>query len=106
MPGRHLPLPTVIRCGEMEVDRERYLVHVAGRRVHLTFMQFHILVAIAEQAGTVASYETLTQRFWGASSQRHRRRLAVLVSRLRAKLGDGASYIDTVQRVGYRLTPA
>lgn len=89
----------------MEVDRERYLVRVAGRRVDLTFMQFQVLVAIAEQAGRVASYDTLTQRFWGASSERHRRRLAVLISRLRSKLGDGARYIDTVHRVGYRLTP-
>ena len=100
------PDPAIIRCNDMEVDRERYLVRVADRRVQLTFMEFHVLVAIAEQAGRVASYDALMQRFWGASSDRHRRRLAVLVSRLRSKLGDGARYIDTVQRVGYRLTPS
>lgn len=95
----------IIRCGDLEIDRERYLVWVAGQRVHLTFMEFHVLVAIAEQAGGVASYDALTRQFWDASSDRHRRRLAVLVSRLRSKLGDGARYIDTVHRVGYRLTP-
>lgn len=94
---------SIIRCGELEVDRERYLVSVAGRRVHLTFMEFNILVAIAKQVGKVASYDALTRQFWGASSAGHRRRLAVLVSRLRSKLGDGARYIDTVQRVGYQL---
>ena len=56
----------------MEVDPARYLVRVADRRVQLTFMEFHILVAIAEQAGRVASYEALMQRFWG-----HRRTATV-----------------------------
>ncbi len=103
--GSDGPDPAIIRCGDMEVDRERYLVWVAGRRVHLTFMEFRVLVAIAEQAGAVAPYDALTQQFWDASSDRHRRRLAVLISRLRSKLGGGARYIDTVHRVGYRLTP-
>ncbi|MDA0301018.1 MAG: helix-turn-helix domain-containing protein [Chloroflexi bacterium] len=35
-----------------------------------------------------------------------RRRLAVIVSRIRAKLGDQADVIDTVTRVGYRLAPS
>jgi DNA-binding response OmpR family regulator len=95
----------IIRCGDMEIDRERYLVTVANRRLQLTFMEFNILVAISEQAGKVVAHDDLTQQFWGASSTSHRPRLAVLVSRLRAKLGDGARYIDTVHRVGYRLTP-
>ena len=99
------PAPTIIRCGDMEVDCERHLVRVANRRVDLTFMEFRVLVAIAERAGKVAPYSALAQRFGGASSELHRRRLAVLISRLRSKLGDGARYIDTVQRVGYRLTP-
>jgi DNA-binding response OmpR family regulator len=97
---------TIIRCGEMAVDRERYLVRVGKRRVDLTLMEFNILVAIAEQAGRVAPYEALTKRFWDAASAGHRRRLAVLVSRLRSKLGDGARYIETVHRVGYRLSPS
>ncbi len=68
-------------------------------------MEFNILVVITEQAGKVVAYDDLTRRFWGTPSASHRRRLSVLVSRLRAKLGAGARYIDTVHRVGYRLTP-
>ena len=95
----------ISRCGDIEIDRERHLVTGANRRLDLTFMEFNILVAITEQAGKVVAYDDLTRRFWGTPTPSHRRRLSVLVSRLRAKLGVRARYIDTVHRVGYRLTP-
>ncbi len=98
--------PPVIRSGQLEIDRERYLVTFAGELVQLTYMEFHVLLRIAEGAGRVVSYDDLALAFWGAPSPLTRRRLAVLVSRIRTKLGAGARCIDTVQRVGYRLTSA
>jgi DNA-binding response OmpR family regulator len=38
----------IVHCGDIEIDRERYLVTVANRRLDLTFMEFNILVAITE----------------------------------------------------------
>ena len=103
---RHPPLPpAVIRSGALEIDRERYLVTFAGRRIDLTYMEFHLLLAVAQGAGRMISYDDLARSFWQEASARTRRRLAVLVSRIRAKLDDGAACIDTVHRVGYRLLP-
>ena len=94
---------TVIHCGDLEIDRERYFVHLAGRRVQLTYMEFHVLAQIAEGEGRIVAYDELARSFWGAPSTRTQRRLAVLMSRIRSKLGAGCHYIDTVHRVGYRL---
>ena len=76
----------MIHAGDLIIDRERFLVTVHGRPGRLTFLEFNALWAIAEQDA--------------------RRRLAAIVSRIRAKLGDQADVIDTVTRVGYRLAPS
>jgi len=96
----------MIHAGDLIIDRERFLVTVHGRPVRLTFLEFNALWAIAAQDGRVVSYERLAEALWGAPSPDARRRLAVIVSRIRAKLGDQAGVIDTVTRVGYRLAPS
>ena len=94
----------VIRSGEFTIDHERYEVTVAGTVVRLTYQEFNALWFIAEREGRVATYDQLSRELWGEIDGRARRRLAVLMSRLRAKLGsEGGTLLDTVTRVGYRL---
>jgi len=96
---------TFIQSGALTIDRERYEVTVAGASIALTFQEFNALWYIAALEGRVATYDELAQELWGEVDPRARRRLAVLMSRLRSKLGtDGARFLDTVTRVGYRLT--
>jgi len=95
----------MIRAGDLLIDRERYLVTVHGRPVRLTFMEFNALWYIVEQSGRVVTYDALAQALWGKPVPHARRRLAVIISRIRSKLGEAADIIDTVTRVGYRLAP-
>lgn len=95
----------IIEVGVLTIDRERYEVTVAGSAVRLTFQEFNALWYIAAREGRVATYAELAQELWGDVDSRAGRRLAVLMSRLRSKLGaDGAGLLDTVTRVGYRLS--
>jgi len=95
----------MIRAGALAIDRERYLVTVHGEPVTLTFMEFNALWTIVAQSGRVVTYDALAEALWGTSVPHARRRLAVIISRIRSKLGDAADVIDTVTRVGYRLAP-
>lgn len=95
----------MIRAGALVIDRDRYLVTVSGRPVSLTFMEFNALWLIVAQSGRVVTYETLAEALWGPAVPHARRRLAVIISRVRSKLGEAADVIDTVTRVGYRLAP-
>ena len=95
----------MIRAGDLIIDRERYLVTVHGEPVRLTFMEFNALWAIVVQSGRVVTYDSLAEALWGKPVPHARRRLAVIVSRIRSKLGEAADVIDTVTRVGYRLAP-
>jgi DNA-binding response OmpR family regulator len=69
-------------------------------------MEFQALYLIARAEGRVAAYDTLAEALWGAAGDHYRRRLAVLISRVRAKLGAGAPQLQTVRQVGYRLASA
>ena len=95
----------MIRAGDLIIDRERYLVTVDGQPVRLTFMEVNALWLIVVQAGKVVTYESLAEALWGPTVPHARRRLAVIISRIRSKLGQAADVIDTVTRVGYRLAP-
>ena len=95
----------MISSGQLAIDPERYLVTVAGEPVRLTYLEFNALWTIARLEGRIATYDRLTTELWNEHSSQTRRRLTVLISRLRSKLGeDAGARVDTVMRVGYRLT--
>jgi DNA-binding response OmpR family regulator len=99
------PQHTATTIGDLSIDRERYTVTLDGRPLELTYTEFQALWALAARDGRVISADELALELWGTIPQRARRRIAVTISRLRAKLGPaGADYIRTVHRVGYRLT--
>ncbi|MDA1002044.1 MAG: winged helix-turn-helix domain-containing protein [Chloroflexi bacterium] len=94
----------IIEAANLRIDRERYAVTVSGTPIRLTYLEFNALWYIASLDGRIATYDRLAATLWGEPTQRSRRRLAVVLSRLRSKLGgDAAGYVDTVPRVGYRL---
>ncbi len=98
--------PSRIAVGELVVDRDRFMVTVADEPAPLTYMEFETLYAIAEGGGRVVAYERIAEALWGSADDQFRTRLAVLVSRIRSKIGPAARHLQTVRQVGYRLAPA
>jgi DNA-binding response OmpR family regulator len=92
------------KLGNMELDRERYELHVEGRRVDLTFTEFQLLEKLFAVAGRVVSHKDLVAAGWGEDATVNTSRLRVQMSRLRKKLqGSNPWGIRTVQRRGYAL---
>lgn len=94
-----------ISTGPVTIDPARFRVTVHGERAHVTYLEFLALYLIASGHGRVIEYSALGDALWGLSGDQARRRLAVLLSRVRSKLGVAAACIETVPRVGYRLAP-
>ena len=88
------------------MDRDRFRVTVADDPAPLTYMEFETLYVIAEAGGRVVAYDQIAEALWGGAGDDHRARLAVLVSRIRSKIGPAARHLQTVRQVGYRLAPA
>lgn len=90
--------------GNLELDRERYELRIAGQRVELTYSEFALLHLLVERAGRVVHQQELVEAVWGAMGPPKGSRLRVQVSRLRKKLAASDPWtIRTVLRRGYAL---
>lgn len=100
------PVPTApITLGNLTIFREQYRVTIAGRHVSLTYREFELLALLAAHVDRVVPYGQVEEALWGRRGADLRRRTSVLVCRLRDKLSSMRPYrIETVRRVGYRLT--
>ncbi len=100
------PVSTVLRLDGMLVDRDSHTVHVDGRAVGLTSVEFRLLVAILEAEGRVLTRDGLLDVVYGPDAETLLdRTIDVHVGRLREKIGDQASaprFIATVRGTGYR----
>ncbi|HXH22799.1 MAG TPA: helix-turn-helix domain-containing protein [Dehalococcoidia bacterium] len=91
--------------GNLTIFREQYRATIAGRLVPFTYREFELLVLLATRVDRVVPYGDIEEALWGRRDVELRRRMSVLVCRLRRKLAELEPYrIETVQRVGYRLT--
>ena len=93
-----------LTLGELTLDRSRHEVVIKGRRIDLTATEFKLLAVLMERRGRVQGRERLLNDVWGYESVIDTRTVDTHVRRLREKLGDVASYIETVRGVGYRIS--
>ncbi len=101
-----LPEPTQpYVLGDLTIDYAGRCVTMGGDRVHLTLLEYRLLVELSIHPGWVVSYEHLLQNVWGPT-QADLRPVRAAVKNIRRKLGDAAAnptYLFTEPRVGYRL---
>ena len=94
---------TVLRLGDVELDRETRRVLRAGRDVHLGPTEFRLLEFLMQSPGRVFSREQLLNGVWGRDIYIDERTVDVHVGRLRRALNRGRSSdpIRTVRGGGY-----
>jgi len=94
--------PSLLRCGEIELDVTGHVVRAGGREVQLRPLEFKLLALLAQHPGRVYSREELLAEVWGLRGDLNTRTVDVHVRRLRMNLGDAADTIETVHGFGYR----
>jgi two-component system OmpR family response regulator len=90
--------------GSVRLDVVRHTCHVDGRELSLTVTEFELLRTLLESPGRVLSRAQLVELAYGAGHFISDRTVDSHVRRLRGKLGEAASLIETVYGVGYRLS--
>jgi transcriptional regulator/AAA ATPase-like protein len=78
-------------------------VRIRGVAVQLTPLEFGVLRCLEEHEGRAVSRATLLDSVWGYDSDVGSNVVDVVVRRLRQKLGEAGSAIETVRGTGYRL---
>lgn len=101
-----LPNPsTVLRAGDVVLDREAHVVRRAGKPVELTTTEFQLLDLLMSNSGKVLSRTRILMKIWNYDSDPLTNVVDVYIRRLRAKLGWDAERgpIRTLRGYGYKL---
>ncbi|MBI5495879.1 MAG: response regulator [Deltaproteobacteria bacterium] len=102
--GKAVPTTeSVVQFGPLRVDREAHRVFVEDVEVHLTPMEFELLVTLHGTRDRVQTRSVLLDKVWGIEADITTRTVDTHVKRLREKLGRAGDYIETVRGVGYRF---
>jgi two-component system phosphate regulon response regulator PhoB len=96
---------SVLRIGDVELDRERKRVLRAGREISLGPTEFRLLEFLLASPGRVYSREQLLNGVWGRDIYIDERTVDVHVGRLRKSLNRGrdSDPIRTVRGGGYAI---
>jgi two-component system KDP operon response regulator KdpE len=97
----------VVNIGDtVHVDLAKRIVLVHGEEVHLTPIEYKLLVELVKHAGLVVTQRHLLERVWGPGYAHQTGYLRVYMTQLRRKLEQDPArprYLLTEPGVGYRL---
>lgn len=94
---------TVLRVNGINLDIEHHSVSVHDKAVELTATEFRLLRLLMQELGKVQTRETLLQKVWNYENDMETRTVDTHMRRLREKLGEEGSGLETVRGVGYRM---
>jgi len=100
------PAADRLEIGELVVDKRRHEVTLAGERVDLTPLEFHILERLASEPGRAWSRNDLLDEVWSTEYEGYQRNVDPHINRLRRKIEtdpQNPRYVLTVRGVGYKL---
>ena len=92
--------------GEVAVDRHSRIVRCKGQEVHLTPIEYRLLMALLSNAGRVMTQRQLLNEVWGPSHTEQSHYLRIYMGHLRQKLERDPTqpeHLLTETAVGYRL---
>ena len=95
-----------VEFDDLSIDKTKQEVKLKGTPISLSTTEYEALLLFIENAGETLDREKLVENLRGISWQSYDRSVDVLVSRLRAKLGEtpkSTKYIKTIHGRGYKF---
>lgn len=93
----------IIEMEGLMINKQSFEVRVNGHRLDLTTIEFKLLALLVERRGRVQTRESLLYDVWGYNNAIDTRTVDTHIRRLREKLGDHSSKLETVRGEGYRF---
>jgi len=93
-------------CGSLTVDSANRVVQVDNEEVHLTPIEYQILLVLMRYPGRVLTHSYIQSQVWGQVNPEQMANLRVFVSNLRRKIQSADSDTPMIQTqigVGYRF---
>ncbi len=101
MPGISRKEEATLKVGDVELDREKFVVRLSGREVSLPRKEFELLSLFMSRPGKVFTRSEIFQFVWGNDIIVGDRTIDVHIRKLREKIGD--KIIHTIKGVGYKF---
>lgn len=97
---------SVLRVGDLEIDRLSQSVRRAGKKIELTAKEYSLLEYLASHPGRVFSRTMIIEHVWDQSFQGLTNIVDVYVRHLRSKIDDAfpVKLLRTMRGVGYSLS--
>lgn len=92
--------------GDLTIDLEHRQVTLAGREIHLTPIEYKLLVLLAQNAGKVLTHRQILKEVWGPAFMGQSHYVRVRMAELRKKIEPDPGrpkLLVTEPGVGYRL---
>ncbi len=93
--------PKVLKVGDLEIDREQYIVRYNGEDIILARKEFELLALLAGKPGKVFLRNEILNTIWGTEVIVGDRTIDVHIRKIRQKLN--LDCISTVKGVGYKF---
>lgn len=90
-----------IVAGDIEIDKESYIVRRNGKEFDLPKKEFELLTLLASKPGKVFTRQEILNKVWGNDIIVGDRTIDVHIRKLREKLGE--DYFKTMKGVGYKF---
>ena len=95
------PGSVIFSFGPFRFDKNNRSFYLNEEPLQLTSTEFKLLLYLCQRAGQPQDRNNLLKVIWGYNDDVHSRTLDTHMKRLRQKLGDEASFIETVRGIGY-----
>ncbi|ARQ05928.1 response regulator transcription factor [Macrococcoides canis] len=92
--------------GALFIDYEAHKVYVADQMIHLTPIEYRLLVLLSRNTGKVLTYNYILKEIWGQVMESELPSLRVFMTTLRKKIEidpKNPEYIETHMSVGYQM---
>jgi two-component system KDP operon response regulator KdpE len=98
------PTPdSIVQIGDLRIDLGERRVFINEEDLHLTRTEYAILAELARHLDAIVTHDELITRVWGLEYRGSNHYLHNYLGRLRKKLGEYSSLIETVPGMGYNL---
>ena len=101
--GGTAPAQNVLRCHDLELNKDACSLTRAGEPVELTPIEYRIMELLMSHPGRVFTKQQIYECGWEEDYVAAQNSVMVCMSKLRAKLGDSRVYLKTIRGLGYRL---
>ncbi|MEO1831168.1 MAG: response regulator transcription factor, partial [Akkermansiaceae bacterium] len=101
--NRVTPSTSTFSHGPFQFDKDNLYFTLNQEPLSLSLIEFKLLLYLCQRPGQPQDRNELLKVIWGYGDEIHSRTLDTHMKRLRQKLGQEGSFLETVRGIGYQI---